>query len=132
MAMLCDSFSANGSNYYSEQPNGNTANLHQQYLYGQLHHRKSYNSFCERAGSLGVFSSLRWTLRLRCVSSHKGKMWVPMELKWKDLEQFYIVYRKMVKYATESSRQEKTTKSKSKISTSSYFLTRCVIWISEL
>ena len=55
MAMLCDSFSANGSNYYSEQPNGNTANLHQQYLYGQLHHRKSYNSFCERAESLGVF-----------------------------------------------------------------------------
>ena len=30
------------------------------------------------------------------------------------------------KYAAESSRQEKTTKSKSKISTSSYFLTRCV------
>ena len=36
------------------------------------------------------------------------------------------------KYAAESSRQEKTTKSKSKISTSSYFLTRCVKWISEL
>ena len=36
------------------------------------------------------------------------------------------------KYAAESSRQEKTTKSKSKISTSSYFLTRCVKRISEL
>ena len=59
MAQFWDSFSANPSNYYGEQPNENTADLHQQHIHGELQHRKSYNSDWKRAGPLGVFSSLR-------------------------------------------------------------------------